>query len=185
MPRQQTTSQRPTEMMAIKSAVRERDGFRCTKCKMTNNEHLSLYGRQLDVHRNVPGSLYSVEGCSTICKRCHGKQPQKKKGEIDLAWASVRRQPVAPQTRRERLATLIGASLRAERARSGMTLKQAGEKAGIHYVSISRYEQGKLPTLEALYSLADAYGIEPSVFLPSLAKVAESPAKTRTRTSRK
>ena len=86
---------------------------------------------------------------------------------------------------RTALAGEVAARLRAERARVNLTLREAGEKAGIHYVSISRYEQGKLPTLEALYSLADAYGIEPTVFLPSLVKVAESPAKTRTRTPRK
>ena len=78
---------------------------------------------------------------------------------------------------RTALAGEVASRLRAERARVNLTLREAGEKAGIHYVSISRYEQGKLPTLEALYSLAHAYGIEPGVFLPSLDKVSESPGK--------
>lgn len=56
----------------IKDAVRERDGQRCVDCGMTADEHISLYGKTLDVHRKVPGSEYSVDGCETVCKRCHG-----------------------------------------------------------------------------------------------------------------
>ena len=55
----------------------------------------------------------------------------------------------------KQLGVEVAARLRAERARADLTLRVAGEKAGIHYVSISRYEGGKLPTLEALYLLAE------------------------------
>lgn len=33
--------------LTIKAAVRERDGFRCTQCGMTNKEHQGQYGCQL------------------------------------------------------------------------------------------------------------------------------------------
>jgi hypothetical protein len=33
-------------------------------------------GRRLDVHRLTPGSPYSVEGCVTLCRACHG--PERK-----------------------------------------------------------------------------------------------------------
>lgn len=71
----------------------------------------------------------------------------------------------------------VAARLRAERARCNLTLREAGEKAGVHYVSISRYEQGKLPTIDALYKLADAYGIEASTLLPPMASVEDLPKK--------
>lgn len=75
----------------------------------------------------------------------------------------------------ERLTAEVAARLRAERARVNLTLREAGERSGVHYVSISRYEQGKLPTLDALYKLAEAYGVEPGSLLPPMATVADLP----------
>ena len=77
----------------------------------------------------------------------------------------------------ERLIAEVAARLRAERARANLTLREAGDRSGVHYVSISRYEQGKLPTVEAMYKLAEAYGVEPGVLLPPLASVADLPKK--------
>lgn len=77
----------------------------------------------------------------------------------------------------ESLTAEVAARLRAERARVNLTLREAAERSGVHYVSISRYEQGKLPTLEALYSLAEAYGVEAGVMLPGMAVVAGSQRK--------
>lgn len=76
-----------------------------------------------------------------------------------------------------RLVEGIAARLRAERARVNLTLREASERSGVHYVSISRYEQGKIPTLEALYRLAEVYGVEPSVLLPSAAEVTDPPKR--------
>lgn len=73
-----------------KANIRDRDGYVCTKCGMTNEQHQDAYGCQLDVHRLVPGSLYSVEGCITVCKSCHGKLPRRKSGEADLAMPPSR-----------------------------------------------------------------------------------------------
>jgi hypothetical protein len=70
----------------IKDAVRARDGYRCTGCGMTNEEHFLLHGRQLDVHRVVPGSFYALDAtCLTICRSCHGSQPARERGQPDLA----------------------------------------------------------------------------------------------------
>ncbi len=71
----------------------------------------------------------------------------------------------------ETLTAEIASRLRAERARANLTLRDAAAKSGIHYVSISRYEQGKLPTVESLYLLAGAYGVEAVALLPTLAEV--------------
>lgn len=57
----------------VKEAVRQRDGFRCTGCGLSNEENIARHGMALDVHRVVPGSAYSTaEGvCVTVCKKCH------------------------------------------------------------------------------------------------------------------
>ena len=73
-------------VVQIKAAVRARDGHRCTGCGMTAAQHHERYGKNLDVHRTIPGSLYTLEGCVTICKRCHGPQPRRKKGQRDQAY---------------------------------------------------------------------------------------------------
>jgi hypothetical protein len=76
-----------TEIIRIKVAVRARDGNRCLECQMTEAEHQQRWGRALEVHRVVPGSLYSVEPgvCRTLCKNCHGPQPKRPKHTYDLA----------------------------------------------------------------------------------------------------
>jgi hypothetical protein len=48
---------------------------------MSNDAHRERYGRQLDVHRTTPGSPYTVDGCVTLCKSCHGPQPRRPRGQ--------------------------------------------------------------------------------------------------------
>lgn len=63
----------------VKDAVRARDGMRCAECGMTNEEHKAVYsGKSLDVHRVTPGSKYTVDGCTTLCKRCHVRKPKRR-----------------------------------------------------------------------------------------------------------
>lgn len=58
-------------------------------------------------------------------------------------------------------------ALRKARERSGLSQVQAGKKAGVHHVSIARFELGtSTPTLRVLCRLAEAYGIEVSELLP-------------------
>ncbi len=66
--------------------------------------------------------------------------------------------------------------MRAERARCNLTLKEAAKKSGVHYVTISRYESGaRVPELDSLFKLADAYGVPASTLL----LVAETEAEKR------
>jgi hypothetical protein len=61
----------------VKAAVRRRDGYRCTQCGVTNLTYLAVTGRSLDVHRIVPGSEYTLDGCVTLCRKCHGPKPRR------------------------------------------------------------------------------------------------------------
>ena len=65
---------RSREVLLIKAAVRKRDDYRCKDCGISNNEYMEKTGRLLEVHRIVPGSLYTVEGCETLCQQCHGSR---------------------------------------------------------------------------------------------------------------
>lgn len=70
-------------MGTAKYLVRERDGYKCTQCGVTDDEHVARYGRRTEVHRIVPGSLYSLKGCVLLCRDCHYPQPRRKRGVKD------------------------------------------------------------------------------------------------------
>lgn len=80
MPRRQRSGTSPAD---VKAAVRARDGFRCTRCGLTNEAHRARCGKQLQVHRLKPRSAYTLEGCVTLCSTCHGPQPKGDGGEPD------------------------------------------------------------------------------------------------------
>lgn len=69
--------------LAVKAAVRERDGNACVECGMSYVAHVFQYGRDLEVHRVTPGSVYTVGGCVTLCMQCHDSKPVRKPGEPD------------------------------------------------------------------------------------------------------
>jgi cytochrome c553 len=103
---------------AIKQAIRERDGLRCSLCGLTNEEHLALHGTSLEVHRTVPGSLYTLDegACKTLCRRCHGPQPRRPRGagQPDLAYGEPLLAVRLPRDIYDRLqATAEGLSLKA------------------------------------------------------------------------
>lgn len=62
--------------LELKERVRQRDGYRCSECGMTQEEHKEKYGRRLEVHRLEPGSDYTEEGCATLCWPCHWTKPK-------------------------------------------------------------------------------------------------------------
>jgi hypothetical protein len=72
-------------LLDLKDAVRARDGYRCTGCGLPNAEHIHLHGRALDVHRVIPRSTYTLDGCITVCRRCHGPLPKAGPYTRDLA----------------------------------------------------------------------------------------------------
>lgn len=68
----------------VKKLVRERDNDRCVKCGMTAATHQEKYGTALEVHRLVPGSLYTLAGCITTCRPCNAKLPRLPWGGVDM-----------------------------------------------------------------------------------------------------
>lgn len=75
----------------IKEQVRARDGYKCVKCGLTQEEfarrqRLALGNRsicmeRLHVHRRVQDGEYSLENCETLCPSCHSKQRRDITGE--------------------------------------------------------------------------------------------------------
>ena len=65
----------------------------------------------------------------------------------------------------------IGPLLRAARDAAGLSQVEAGEKSGVHHISIAKFETEKVtPTLRVLYRLADAYGVSVCSLLPKRSK---------------
>lgn len=65
----------------VKDQVRKRDEYRCTECGMTHQQHVEKHGTTLHVHRLVPGSIYTLEGCITLCFTCHASKPRSPRGK--------------------------------------------------------------------------------------------------------
>jgi 5-methylcytosine-specific restriction endonuclease McrA len=63
----------------IRDAIRERDGFRCTQCGLSQEEHIVRHGRKLDIHRKTPGTYAIEDRCVSLCIPCHSRIPNRKK----------------------------------------------------------------------------------------------------------
>lgn len=69
------------QQMEAKQAVRERDGHKCVDCGQPDSTKTRR--TLLHVHRLVPGSVYTVEGCVLVCIPCHRKRHHKpKRGSV-------------------------------------------------------------------------------------------------------
>jgi hypothetical protein len=106
---------------SVKKAVRARDGYACTKCGMSNRKCQTTYGRSLHVHRIVPGSRYTVDGCTSLCRRCH----QIEHGHVKLTMPTRTFPELAPptQARQFRLGEETVSQIEALAAKWGGTVK--------------------------------------------------------------
>jgi hypothetical protein len=62
----------------IKAAVRNRDSHKCVDCGRERKADEA----QFQVHRKVPGSEYTMDGCVTLCPECHGPKPKRPAGSF-------------------------------------------------------------------------------------------------------
>lgn len=74
---------RYVDELELKDAVRARDGHKCVDCGATAGL------RQLDVHRLVPGSLYTIDGTVTVCRSCHKKRHAALNGSFETGLAKL------------------------------------------------------------------------------------------------
>lgn len=58
-----------------RQAVLERDGHKCVKCGMTDEEHREKWSRPITIdHKNKDRSNNSMENLQTLCLQCHGNK---------------------------------------------------------------------------------------------------------------
>lgn len=62
----------------LRSKVLNRDGWKCTACGMTNDDHILKWNRQLTLHHRNGKGRYSIadnklSNLQTLCLSCHGK----------------------------------------------------------------------------------------------------------------
>jgi hypothetical protein len=62
--------------LEIKALVRFRDCYRCVECGMTAVEHVKRFGKNLAVHRLIPGAPYRISEAVTLCVLCHAPKPK-------------------------------------------------------------------------------------------------------------
>ncbi|WP_088260542.1 helix-turn-helix domain-containing protein [Fimbriiglobus ruber] len=129
----------------VKEAVRKRDGHRCLKCGVSQDDHRATEGRGLDVHRTVPGSGYSLAPgvCETLCRKCHGSATRSPRGDVSG------------------LARDVGAAVRAARSAAGVAQKDLAAVVGIRNTHLSRMERGR-----HLVSILSLLRIEEALRLP-------------------
>lgn len=70
------------QVLLLKAAIRNRDGHCCVRCGMTEEDHRREHGHDLEVHRKIPGAVYSFEICETLCHDCHIKEPKLPRGSL-------------------------------------------------------------------------------------------------------
>lgn len=111
----------------IKAVVRFRDDYRCTECGMSQRTHLRRFGRQLDVHRMIPGSRYAIADgvCTTLCRPCHERKPRKP--------------PAASVTGEEALRELLRRAIR----ESGYSLRKLARLTGVGADRLCRFVRRK------------------------------------------
>jgi len=72
----------------------------------------------------------------------------------------------------------LPAALRAAREAAGLSQVDAGERSGVHAVSIARFETDvRTPTIATLMKLADAYGVDVCELLAGCKSAEKKPRK--------
>jgi hypothetical protein len=86
---------RGTNWPAVAEKIRERDKFECVFCGMSNDAHISAYGKSLEVHHKVPFHNFTRHALAnapsnlvTLCIPCHRAAEAKIPAiQMSLSWA--------------------------------------------------------------------------------------------------
>jgi len=69
-----------TRWLRLSDRIRNRDGYKCTSCGMSNEECWEKYNQSLSVHHKVKPNKYegddphNMENLETLCASCHQSQ---------------------------------------------------------------------------------------------------------------
>ena len=56
----------------FKDTIRNRDGFKCVKCNLTQEQNKELFNQSLNVHHiDYNKTNTSSDNCCSLCLRCH------------------------------------------------------------------------------------------------------------------
>lgn len=72
--RKERRFRRDDAWLAISGKVKTRDGYKCTKCDMTEEESYNIYGSALCVHHVIPYHIcrkHEISNLVTLCTDCH------------------------------------------------------------------------------------------------------------------
>lgn len=78
--------------------ARERDGYKCQRCGMTNGESLKKYKRQLSVHHIIPYVFFkedneeqhNLDNLITVCHSCHMHIHATETNPADYDFSKIR-----------------------------------------------------------------------------------------------
>lgn len=63
----------------LRKEVLSRDNYRCVKCGMSQEEHLNMWGVDINVdHINRDRKENTMDNLQTLCLKCHGKKDNLK-----------------------------------------------------------------------------------------------------------
>ncbi|HLY40468.1 MAG TPA: NUMOD3 domain-containing DNA-binding protein [Terracidiphilus sp.] len=77
---------RGKEWDEIKLSIRQRDGFMCAECDMTEWQHIQTWGHPLHVHHIIAYRIShdnSPLNLITLCDSCHGKKKREENALIE------------------------------------------------------------------------------------------------------
>jgi len=61
------------EWKGLREDILKRDGYKCVRCGMSQEEHMNKWGRDLNIdHINHDRKETTIDNSQTICVRCHG-----------------------------------------------------------------------------------------------------------------
>lgn len=116
-------------VLRLKESIRQRDGYACRDCGITQAEWRRNHKSKLHVHRLKSGSAYTKRGTITLCGRCHVRR------HLDVIG-----RPIGP-SRMQRFWT--AEKLRSLRARMNVGQRAFAVMLSVKLDTLQNWEQGR------------------------------------------